>query len=748
MISIYTINGFLIRKTIKLILFVVVIVSIVFLLITTASNTADPHKINNYSNYHCPEIKIYSNQGYMVDDLSKSQKHYIPYQSIPKLLIESLIAVEDRKFFQHKGFNSISIFRALLQNSFHFLQNKKLIGASTITQQVVKGFFLSSERTLNRKIKECILAYRVTKIVSKKQVLEMYLNHTYFGEYSYGIYAASHNYFAKNLKDLNIEEIALLASLPKAPTALNPYKNYDRALQRRNWVINKMYVENYITFLQKEKSSYQPIKLSYYKIKSLNLTNYYSNTIKVELHKILGHKYISEKNLVINSNIDLNHQYNAQQSLRFGLHDYDMTRGWRGPVAHINKKIIDLYSIFRKIMNSHYHGSFYLGLVYQIKDNDLFIISSNGEKKFLKKSAIKWITQNNPIDNIFRKGDIVLINKSNHLVQIPEVDGALIVIENRSGKILALVGGYDIRKSQYNRVIQSYRQPGSAFKPFLYLSAFEKGVSPNSLLMDEPMNVKMDDKLYSYAPKNYNNLYRGLLTLRTSFEKSINITTIRLLLLVGLEKIKEISCRYNIYRPDIISDYSIALGSHETNLLKLTNAYTSIANDGILLSPKIINSIYTTQGKLLYKANNMICSNCNKIARSQSFLPILNIKGKKNTTNYANHQVLSLLEGNVSKKVYTSKIKFIGKTGTTNNSFDTWFIGMTADISVGVYTGYDYPRTLGKSITGSNFALPIFQDFINKLEYSSDREFKVTKETLRHYVDSKTGELIVNKRLL
>ncbi|RST71898.1 penicillin-binding protein 1A [Candidatus Aquarickettsia rohweri] len=734
-------------------------IGLVFLcLIFLSSFFYDIPNYEELSNYLPSGItRLYSPNGKILDEYSLEKRIYVKYKDIPKVILDAFIAVEDKNFFEHQGIDITSIIRASLQNILNIGTNKRLVGGSTITQQVVKGFFLTSERSLTRKLKEAVLAYRVSKAFSKEKILEIYLNQIYLGHHSYGIYVAAQNYFGKKLTEINIQEAALLASLPKAPSTLNPYKNYNRALERRNWAIQRMEEEGFITFNERVAAINSDIKLSYSPIRNNQFENFYTSAVRSELIELFGENELYSNAFIVNTNINLNLQNAAQQALRAGLKKFDKKQGYRGAFAITdlnNNYINDLKSIYE----NSYHDSYILGVVVKVNNENINVVLQDKNEITLTKSSFDWILNSRyslpkQLKQNFKLGDVILLNKHNNiykLEQIPEINGAIVVIENISGKILALVGGYDYKQSKFNRVIQAKRQPGSAFKTFVYLAAFEQGISPNTLVLDEPLEIDLGHGLPIWKPKNYGNKYYGLITLRTSFEKSRNLSTLRLLLGIGLDRLAEVAKRYLIYNSNIKPNYSMAIGSYETTLLKITNAYASIANNGNMKQPKLIDSVYDRHGKLLYSPKDLYYKiNQDLYFKDEKSSPTLGFLGKKVTDDATNYQILSLLEGVVkrgsARRANALNMTVAGKTGTTNNSLDTWFIGMTPDITVGVFVGYDIPKDMGKYAAGSNIPLPIFVDFFQKLKFIPNRNFEIPESIAQNFIDQETGDVVDEK---
>ena len=553
--------------------------------------------------------RLYDVDGSILDEYAREKRVYIKYEDIPKIIINSFIAVEDKNFFNHQGVDLISSLRAFLYNLINIHTQRRLVGGSTITQQVVKGLFLTNERNITRKIKEVIVSHIISNNFSKKKILEIYLNHIYLGNNSYGIFTAAYNYFGKSLAQINIEEAALLASLPKAPSDLNPYKNYNRSLTRRNWAIQRIKEEGYITLREQSRSIRSTIKLKNEHFYNSKKENYYTTIVKSELIKLFGEENIYSKGFIVNTNLNPKIQSAVKKGLKDGLRKYDKEQGFRKIFSRVdlNRNFLhQLNAMFRT--NCHYEYS--LAAVTKINTNSLDITLYDNTNITLLRPSFEWILskQDNiteQLKKLFTLGDVILIKKTSYeyytLEQIPEINGAIVVIENISGKVLSLIGGYDYCHSKFNRATQARRQPGSTFKTFVYIAAFQENIAPNTLILDAPFEIYLGYGLPPYKPKNYSDKYYGLITLRTSFEKSRNLSTIRLLLGVGLEKLSMIAKQYLIYNDNIHSTYSMTLGSYETTLLKITNAYASIANNGLIKKPKLIDSIYDRNGKLLYK---------------------------------------------------------------------------------------------------------------------------------------------------
>ena len=522
--------------------------------------------------------------------------------------------------------------------------------------------------------------------------------------------------------------------------------------------------EGFISFEERTNAVKNQIKLSYSPTKNNKHEDYYTNTVKAELIDLFGIDNVHNRGYIVNTNIDLRLQNTAQTALRIGLKNFDKKSGWRGVFSKIDLTQQNISESLNKIACDNYRGNYHLGVITKISGTTLEVLLNNQKTIKLDKDAYSWILNSateRQLKKLFQTGDVILVdgveNEKYKIEQIPEINGAIVVIENKTGKVLALVGGYDFKQSSFNRVTQAYRQPGSAFKTFVYLAAFEQGISPNTLILDEPFEIDLGYGLPIWEPKNYGEEYYGLITLRTAFEKSKNLPTLRLLLGVGLDKLTAIAQRYLIYNSNVKPMYSMALGAFETTLFKITNAYASIANNGILKQPKLIDSVYSKEGELLYSPNDLFCDNCSteyKDMEESGFQsqPEIGFLGKVITDPASNYQTLSLLEGVIARgsarRAKVLQRVIAGKTGTTNNSLDTWFIGMTPDITVGVFVGYDIPRGMGKNATGASVALPIFIDFFKNLSFIPNHPFQIPDSIQKMYVDPNTGKVIEKNALV
>ncbi len=688
--------------------------------------------------------KVYSGNGELVSDFSKEKRVFVPFSSIPKNVINAFLSAEDKNFFSHPGVDAKGVLRAFINNISNIISSKRLEGASTITQQVAKNFLLTNEVSLNRKIKEAILAFRIERALSKERILELYLNQIYLGSGAYGVAAASLEYFDKSIRDLNYSEAALLAALPKAPSRYNPYRDLKVAEFRRNLVLKNLLDNNYITLKWYEKLKKEKIKLK--KTKKIYLENaqYYIEEVRKNVIDTLTYDKVYKQGFNINTPIDLRLQKVATKSLRDGLISYDKRKGWRGSL--LNKKYNSNWFQNLKKYQLEKSINWSLAIVKKINKFSVLIETENKLEGIIEYKDISWTKKE--FNKLFKLGDIIYVKniKDNKysLQQLPNVNGGIVVMDPYTGRVLALSGGFSFKESEFNRATQAKRQPGSAFKPFVYALALENNYTPTSLILDAPLVLDQGDDLKMWKPENYGKKFYGPSTLRTGLEKSRNLMTVRIAQNLGLEKIINFSKDLNIYEnPDEL--LSISLGSAETTLLKLTSAYSVFVNGGKIVDPIMIDRIQDSEGNTIYNNDKRKCINCNEISYLSSDYPEIKNSYKKIFSSETAYQMTSILEGVVqrgtAKKLKDLKLNIAGKTGTTNKNTDTWFVGFTSNLLVGVYVGSDNPFPLGKYETGSKTALPIFKNFIKEtVKKSEARPFKAAKGTVMMVVDPTTGQ--------
>ncbi|MDC2992620.1 PBP1A family penicillin-binding protein [Pelagibacteraceae bacterium] len=686
--------------------------------------------------------RIYSSDGYLLKSFYTEERIFIPENRIPINIKHAFLASEDKNFYNHYGVDIIAIFRAFLTNMININSDRRVVGASTITQQVVKNLLLSNELSYSRKIKEIILAIRIENILNKSSILELYLNDIYLGYGSYGIGSASLNYFNKSIYELDIHEIAYLAALPKAPNNYNPKTNYSKAIERRNWVLDRMYANG---FIKKEDLKYKNKPLEVYTRvdKKLSDADYFYEEIRKELFNKFGKQKLYSEGLIIKTALDSSLQESANQSLIEGLSEYEKRQGWNGLIENTT-----INNFLNKIKYYNDNNPFYPRwenvIVEKVYNKKIEVFNQSKNKLIidLNNEFNNWL-----LNESFKKGDVIYVEKIKNkyvIRQEPKVNGAIIVLDPYNGDILALSGGYSFKKSEFNRATQAKRQPGSAFKPIVYLTALKEGYSPSTLILDAPYVVDQGPGLPKWKPSNYTDEFYGLTTMRTGIEKSRNLMTVRLADRIGMEKILGMANIFNIDQ-DLDTKLSMSLGSGLVTLRDLTNAYAIIANGGKKIEPKLITSIYSKDGKKIYDTRLKQCFEC-KIQTIFTKNEIPNLKENKNIVIDPRlaYQITSMMEGVVkrgtAKKLKDLDVPIAGKTGTTNQNKDAWFIGYTPDLVIGVYVGYDQPKSLGYKQTGSSVAVPIFKKFAKKIKINENKKpFRIPAGISFVRIDPKSG---------
>jgi penicillin-binding protein 1A len=696
--------------------------------------------------------KVYSGNGELVNDFSTEKRIFVPYNAISKKIINSFLSAEDKNFYSHPGVDAKGVLRATINNLSNIASSKRLEGASTITQQVAKNFLLTNEVSLNRKIKEAILAFRIERALSKERILELYLNQIYLGGGAYGVASASLEYFDKSISELNYDEAALLAALPKAPSRYNPYKDIVLAKFRRDLVLKNLYENSYINKIEYDKFVKKKIILKKRKKTFTEDTSYYVEDIRKDVVDQLGFDKVYKQGLNISTPINLSLQKIAIKSLREGLVSYDKRKGWRGSLL-TDKKLdnwkdnLDKFRLEKSI-------NWNLAIIKKINKFSVEIETENELKGIIKYENISWAKKE--FNEILKIGDVIYVeNISGNIFalrQLPLVNGGIVVMDPYTGRVLALSGGFSFKKSEFNRATQALRQPGSAFKPFIYALALENGYTPSTLILDAPLVLKQGYDLKMWKPVNYGKKFYGPSTLRMGLEKSRNLMTVRIAQDLGLKKIVNFSKQLGIY--DNPSELlSISLGSAETTLLKLTSAYSSFVNGGKLVKPIMIDRIQDSEGSTIFNNEKRKCVNCDQISFLSEKYPEIEDEFVQIFSPQTAYQMTSILEGAVQngtgKNLKDLNLDLAGKTGTTNGNTDTWFIGFTSKLAVGVYVGSDNPKSLGRYETGAKTALPIFKSFIkNAVKKEDARPFKVADNILMRVIDPVSGEKALSESKL
>lgn len=727
---------------ISLSILLLILITILGILWSYSNNIPDYKFLKNYK----PPVssKVYSGNGDLVADFSKEKRIFVPINTIPENVINAFLSAEDKNFFKHPGVDAKGVLRAVINNFKNILTSKRLEGASTITQQVAKNFLLTNEVSINRKIKEAILAFRIERALSKERILELYLNQIYLGSGAYGVAAASLEYFDKSIRELDYSEAALLAALPKAPSKYNPYRNKELAKFRRDLVLRNLLENNFLKQKEYNKLKDKNINLKKKKKVYFEDSQYFIEEVRKEVIDDLTYEKVYKQGFNINTPINLELQKISTNSLRKGLIEYDKRKGWRGAVT--NKKYsknwfegLEKYDLEKSI-------GWEISIVREIDKFSAKIETKNNNQGTVAYSDITWTKKE--LEDLLRPGDIIYVKKINQkkysLKQIPKINGGIIVMDPFTGRVLALSGGFSFKNSEFNRVTQALRQPGSAFKPFVYALALENNYTPSSLVLDAPLVLDQGSDLKLWKPQNYGKKFYGPSTLRVGLEKSRNLMTVRIAQDLGINKIVNFSKELEIYEdPDEL--LSISLGSAETTLIKLASAYSSFVNGGKLVNPILIDRIQDSEGNTIINNELRFCKNCDQISYTSNDYPDIKDNYKKVFSPETAYQMTSLLEGVVKrgtgKKLKKLKLNLAGKTGTTNENTDAWFIGFTSNLVVGVYVGLDNAKPLGKFETGSKTALPIFENFVKMAIKKSDaRPFKVADGITMMVVDPSTGE--------
>ncbi len=679
--------------------------------------------------------RVHAGDGRLITEFAREKRLYVPYETIPKLVIHAFVSAEDQNFFVHRGIDPIGILRAAVVNLQHAGEDRRLVGASTITQQVAKNFFLSGEVSYQRKIKEAILAFRIERTFSKERLLELYLNEIYLGNSAYGVAAAALNYFDKPLADLTLEEAAYLAALPKAPNNYHPVRHHDKAVARRNYVLSRMVEDGYITAAEAWNASQLPLKTAPPREQEFVHADHFAEEVRRELINRFGENALYDGGLSVRTSLDPRLQQIAYKALRDGLIAYDRRHGWHGPIARM-----DISEDWPKRLAAMPQPAgltpWRLAVVLKTRNDHAEIGFSDGAQAVIPIAQMRWARKRQDdatlgpplsrVEDVLHAGDVVAVDQTDEkpsnksavnwsLQQIPEINGALVAMDPHTGRVLAMQGGFAYGDSEFNRATQAQRQPGSAFKPFVYAAALESGFTPSSLVLDAPMVIDQGPGLAKWKPTNYSGEYFGPSTLRLGLEKSRNLMTVRLAQHIGIERVNDYASRFGLSQaaPSLLST---ALGAGETSLLKLTTAYAMLVNGGRRVEPALIDRVQDRRGKTLYRNDPRECAGCRDAWQEGLPEPVLPDLREQRIDPATAYQVVSLLEGVVLRgtgRIVSSVGKpLAGKTGTTNESRDTWFMGFSPDLVAGVFIGFDVPRTMGKKETGASVSAPVFRDFM------------------------------------
>ncbi|WP_422072961.1 penicillin-binding protein 1A [Tranquillimonas rosea] len=716
--------------------------------------------------YAPPTIsRIYSSEGRIIDEFARERRLFAPADEIPALVKQAFISAEDKNFYTHGGFDSRGILAAAVQAVKS--RGQTVRGASTITQQVMKNFLLGGERSAERKIKELILATRIEDTLSKDDILELYLNEIYLGQNTYGVAAAAQTYFNKTLGELTIAEAAYLGALPQRPAALHPVRDQEAAISRRNYVLREMYENGYITEDEYREARVQPLRSvqngDFQSFRaSLPARDYFTDEIRRQLSEDFGEGEFFTGGLSVRATVDPELQEKAAQALRAGLEGYDRSTGrWRGTGETIPedqlgseekwRAALSDVDIARDIFLEHeWHPAVVLEVSNQQARLGIEGVT-DGPEPIVPADDVSWTGQS--LNQMLDVGDVVHVRRMTSdsdgsfirwtLRQVPEVEGGFMAMDVHNGRVLAMQGGFSYQHSVFNRATQATRQPGSSFKPFVYAAALDSGFTPATIVVDAPIEVDVGGGEV-WRPKNYSNRFYGPTPLRTGIERSRNVMTVRLAEEVGMRTVGDYAERFGVY--DTMGHYlANSLGAEETTLFRMVAAYSMFANGGERVEPTLVDRVQDRYGKTVYKHDRRDCLDCDDPQIEAGKGPRIVSDLERVIDPITSYQITSMMQGVVERGTASGAVNLsvpvAGKTGTTNNERDAWFVGFTSNIAAGCYIGYDQPRPMGRSATGGGLCAPVFNEFMKEaVEKYGGGEFEVPDGGHFIKIDRRTGE--------
>ncbi|MDE0993275.1 MAG: penicillin-binding protein 1A [Rhodospirillales bacterium] len=717
--------------------------------------------------------RVHAGDGRLLAEYAIQKRVFVPLTAMPKRVLNAFLAAEDKNFYEHIGIDPLGVLRAIIINIKNIGNQRRMVGASTITQQVAKNFLLTNEVSWRRKVKEAILAIRIEKALPKKRILELYLNEIYLGFGAYGVAAAALNYFDKSLDQLSIEETAFLAALPKAPNNYHPHKKHKAALIRRNWVIERMALAGFIAREQAELAKTKQLTVYSRSETQFVQAPFFAEDVRRKLADQYGEEGLYKGGLSVRTTLDPKLQEIANKTLRGGLIAYDRRHGWRGPLAALPADArLNLPGDWKREIASIARpkglNGWKMAAVLAMQADYAQIGLEDGTEGRIPLRELYWARAwmkdqkrgakvKRPSD-VLKVGDLVaveLITTDDKgelypegfygLRQIPDINGGLVAIDPHTGRVLAMAGGYSYELSQFNRVMQARRQPGSAFKPFVYLAALDSGFTPSTLILDAPFVIDQGRGLPKWRPANYAKKFFGPSTMRLGIEKSRNLMTVRLAQTIGMDKVAEYARRFGIVdnMPEILS---MALGAGETTLMRITAGYAMLVNGGKQITPTLIDRIQDRHGRTVFRHDDRKCVRCRARFWEDQRTPEVPDIRKQLTNPSSAFQIVGMLEGVVERGT-GRRIKAVGKplggkTGTTNLERDTWFVGFSPDLAVGVFAAFDTPLPLGKRETGSSVSAPIFRDFMAAaLAEKPSIPFRIPPGVRMVRINARTGKL-------
>ncbi len=715
--------------------------------------------------------RVHAADGRLLAEYATERRIFVPIQAMPKPVIRAFLSAEDKNFYSHHGIDPLSILRAGITDISRLRANRRPVGASTITQQVAKNMLLTNEISVERKIKEMLLATRIEAAMSKDRILELYLNEIYLGAGAYGVASAALTYFDKSLDELTLGEAAFLAGLPKAPNRYNPRRFPQAAKARRDWVIDRMVEDGVATHEEAAQAQAEPIVPRHRQEAEQVKAPYFAEEVRRELLARYGEKVLYGAGLSVRTSLDERMQAAADKALRSALIAYDHIHGgWRGAIAHVDPggdwpahlAAVPVPGVANDV-------GWRLAVVLRTEPAGAAIGLAGGETGLIPFSDMRWARPRRAdaslgpaprnAGDVVKPGDVVMVASTTGaaskadagksqpavftLCQVPEISGALVAMDPHTGRVLALSGGFSFAISQFDRATQAKRQTGSAIKPFVYLTALDHDFTPSTMVLDGPISLPQGPGMPLWSPANYSDRYRGMVPLRVGLEQSLNALTARVASIVGMEPIAETLERFGIM-DHVPREYSIALGAGETTPLRLTAAYAMLVNGGKRITPTLIDRVQDRNGATIFRADQRPCDGCSNVAWHHQPVPVIPDTREQIADPGSAFQVVSMMQGVVQRGTGAA-VKAVGKpiagkTGTTNDYHDAWFEGFTPDLAAGVYIGYDDPDTLGKDQTGGHIAAPVFRDFmIAALKDAPATEFRIPPGMRIYRVNPGTG---------
>ncbi len=712
--------------------------------------------------------RVHASDGALMGEFARERRLYLPIQAVPDRVKAAFLSAEDKNFYSHPGIDMMSLARAVVTNAQNLGSGRRPVGASTITQQVAKNFLLSSDQTMERKVREMLLSFRIEQAYSKDRILELYLNEIFFGLGAYGIAGAALTYFDKSVNELTVSEAAYLAALPKGPSNYHPFRHTDRAIERRNWVIDQMVSNGYVDVDEGERAKALPLNVNPRRSGTyLFAGEYFTEEVRRAIISRYGEDALYEGGLSVRTTLDPEMQVKARKALQNGMLRYDTLRGYRGPVTSVDVSG-DWGVALGEVSGLNDVPEWKLGVVLESGGQGLTVglqpgrqasgeLLKDRETVSVSKENMSWalryvsegrrLRADSPAE-VLKPGDVVYVEKSGDgddatwsLRQMPEISGGMVAMDPHTGRVLAMVGGFSYSQSEFNRATQAMRQPGSSFKPILYAAALDNGYTPASVVMDGPISIRIGNQVWE--PKNYGGGFAGPSTLREGIERSRNLMTVRLANDMGMNLVAEYAERFGVY-DKMLPVLAMSLGSGETTVMRMVSAYAIMANGGKHIVPSLIDRIQDRYGKTVFKHDQRVCEGCNATGWEGQVEPQLVDNAEQVLDPMTAYQITSMMEGVVKRGTATTLAELghpmAGKTGTTNDARDVWFVGYTPDLVVGLYLGFDQPRSMGDGATGGGLAAPVFKEFMaDVLKDVRPVEFRVPEGMRMIAVDRKTG---------